>query len=221
MSAIDYLIEDGLGAYARWHVPDLVPAGGPVELVFVFESPHVDELRSRLPVVGSAGQSALRFLLSREPRGRGLGHFVKESHDAGSTQVAVVNVCRVPMQRAAFVHTEVPGLGAGEWTLIERARRSRARSISAMRNVELRDISEALADGLRARLSAVPRGPQGRIVVAGVFAQRMVGAALPSLEPHPLQVPHPSFNQWNRVANLKLPDLVEMRQRFAALLSTP
>src|SRR6476646_2804493 len=52
MSAINYLSEDGSGMYARWHVPDLVPSNRAVELVFVFESPHVDELRTGLPVVG-------------------------------------------------------------------------------------------------------------------------------------------------------------------------
>lgn len=44
MSAISYLSEDGSGMYARWHFPDLVPSNLAVELVFVFESPHVDGL---------------------------------------------------------------------------------------------------------------------------------------------------------------------------------
>jgi uracil-DNA glycosylase len=68
VSAIDYLSEDGNGTYARWHVPDLVPTDSGVELVFVFESPHVDELSTGLPVVGAAGKSALRFLLSDPPQ---------------------------------------------------------------------------------------------------------------------------------------------------------
>jgi hypothetical protein len=68
VSAIDYLSVDGNGTYARWHVPDLVPTDSGVELVFVFESPHVDELSTGLPVVGAAGKSALRFLLSDPPQ---------------------------------------------------------------------------------------------------------------------------------------------------------
>jgi len=50
------------------------------------------------------------------------------------------------------------------------------------------------------------------VVSAGTFAQRMVAAAFPDLTP--LHVPHPSFNQWNRVANQNLPDLIDARLRF-------
>ena len=220
MSAIDYLSEDGSGTYARWHVPDLVPSNRAVELVFVFESPHVDELRTGLPVVGAAGKSALRFLLPGQPKDRSLGRFVQQSHAAGDDRIAILNVSNVPMQEAAFVDAEAPDLGEGEWTLIEKVRRSRARSVSSMRGAETRAISEVLVDGLRNRLSGVATGSEGRVVAAGTFAQRMVAAAFPDLTPSPLHVPHPSFNQWNRMANQNLPDLIDARDRFGGQPST-
>lgn len=214
MSAIDYLNENGRGMYARWHVPDLVPSDRAVELVFVFESPHVDELRTGLPVVGAAGKSALRFLLPGQPKDRSLGRFVQQSHAAGDDRTAILNVSNVPLQEAAFVDDEAPDLGEGEWTLIEKVRRSRARSLSSMRGAETRAISEVLVDGLRHRLSDVETGSEGRVVAAGTFAQRMVAAAFPDLTPSPLRVPHPSFNQWNRMANQNLTDLIAARDRF-------
>jgi hypothetical protein len=214
VSAIDYLNENGSGIYARWHVPDLVPSDRAVELVFVFESPHVDELRTGLPVVGAAGKSALRFLLPGQPKDRSLGRFVQQSHAAGDDRIAILNVSNVPMQEAAFVDAEAPDLGEAEWTVIEKVRRSRARSLSSMRGTETRAISEVLVDGLRHRLSGVATGSEGRVVAAGTFAQRMVAAAYPDLTPSPLRVPHPSFNQWNRMANQNLTDLIAARDRF-------
>ncbi|MCV0384717.1 MAG: hypothetical protein K5799_14945 [Erythrobacter sp.] len=214
MSAIDYLSEHGSGKYKRWHVPDLVTRHRTVELVFVFESPHVDELSAGLPVVGPAGKSAMRYLAPGQSADMSLGRFVQERHAAGDGRIAILNVSNVPMQAAAFVGTEAPELEDGEWAMIERARRSKARSMCAMRDPAARVIAEVLVNGLRQRLSAVDRGVDGRVVAAGTFAQRVVAAALPDLSPEPLCVPHPSFNQWNRVANHNLPALIDLKHRF-------
>lgn len=179
-----------------------------------FESPHVEELKARLPVVGSAGRSALRFLCPGDSRSLGLGQYVRQRHAAGDSRIAVLNVSNVPMQAAAFVEVEGPDLQGGEWTLIEKVRRSRARSIRGMRGAETQRIAQVLVDGLRERLADVVSGTNGQVVGAGTFAQRMVSAAIPELTPHPLQVPHPSFNQWNWRGNKDLPDLIDLRDRF-------
>ena len=214
MSAIDYLSEHGSGMYKAWHVPDLVASHRTVGLVFVFESPHVDELSAGLPVVGAAGKSAFRYLAPGQSTDMSLGRFVQERHTAGDGRIAILNVSNVPMQAAAFAGMEAPELDEGEWAMIERVRRSTARSMSAMRGPGALEIAEALVNGLRQRLSAVDRGVDGRVVAAGAFAQRAVAAALPDLSPEPLCVPHPSFNHWNRVANQNLPALTDLKHRF-------
>ena len=214
VSAIDYLSEDGSGMYRRWHVPDLVTSHGNVELVFVFESPHVDELSAGLPVVGAAGKSALRYLARGQSRDLSLGRFVREQHAAGDARIAILNVSNVPMQAAAFVGSEAPELEEGDWAMIGRVRRSKARSMSSLRGTGEQSIAEVLVDGLRKRLSAVDLGAEGRVVAAGTFAQRALAAAFPDLTPEPLRVPHPSFNQWFRAANQNLPALIDVRHRF-------
>lgn len=214
MSVIDYLGEDGSGTYGEWHVPDLVSSNRPKELVFVFESPHVQELSTGLPVGGAAGKSALRFLAPHQPSDLSLGRFVQQSHAAGDDRIAILNVSNVPMQAVAFVNMEAPKLEQSEWALIERVRRSRARSMSSMRGAGAQAISEVLVDGLRKRLSGVMLDSEGRVVAAGIFAQRVLAAAFPDLTPDPLHVPHPSFNQWNRTANQNLPALIDLRRRF-------
>jgi hypothetical protein len=200
--------------------PDLAPSDRAVELVFVFESPHVAELRAGLPVVGAAGKSALRFLTCGQPKESSLGRFVQPSHTAGDDRLAILNVSNVPMQKTAFIDAESPDLAEEEWALIEKVRRSRARSLSSMRGTRKRAISEVLVDGFRRRLSGVATDSEGRVVAAGTFAQRMVAAACPDLTPSPLRVPHPSFNQWNRMANQRSTDLCAMRDRFGGQSST-
>jgi hypothetical protein len=43
-----------------------------------------------------------------------------------------------------------------------------------------------------------------------------MAAASPDLLSDLLKVPHPSFNQWNRLSNQELPSLVEVRRLFRA-----
>jgi len=214
VSAIDYLSEDGTGRYRQWHVRDLVPPNCPVELVFVFESPHVNELSARVPVVGAAGKSALHYLAPDQPRDLSLGRFVEHRHAVQDGRIAILNVCNVPMQAVAFVGMEAPELEEGDWTMIESVRQSKARSLSSLRGARKQAIAEVLVTGLRTRLSAVDPDVDGRVVAAGAFAQRAVAAAFPDLTPEPLRVPHPSFSQWFRKANQNLPALIDLKHRF-------
>ena len=216
VNVTDYLLEGGSAADRTWHVPDLVPPGEAAELALVFESPHVEELKARLPVAGAAGRSGLRFLLPHQAKELSLGQFVDQSHQAGHDRVAILNVSNVSMQAAAFVDGDAPDLRQQEWALLEKVRRSTARSVSSMRAHEPRTMTEHLVVGLRDRLSKLAAAEGNRVVAAGIFAQRVVAAASPDLVSDLLKVPHPSFNQWNRLSNQELPSLVEVRHRFRA-----
>ena len=216
MNVTDYLLGGENRVDGAWHVPDLVPPGGAADLVFVFESPHVEELKARLPVAGAAGRSALRYLLPVQPKDLSLGQFVALSHQAGSERIAILNVSNVPMQAAAFVDGDPPDLQQQDWALLEKVRRSTARSVPSMRGHEPRALTEDLVTALRDRLSKLAMAEGGQVVAAGIFAQRLTAAASPDLLSNVLKVPHPSFNQWNRPANKELPSLVEVRRRFRA-----
>lgn len=200
----------------RWHVADLVPTAA-AELVLVFESPHVEELKARIPVAGAAGRSALRYLLPAQPKNLSLGHFVNQSLQTGHGRVAVLNVSNVPMQAAAFVNSEAPDLSGHGWALLERVRTSTARAVSSMRESDAKTLTERLAERLQGRLSKIKIAEDCAVVAAGSFARRVTAAAatdLPSFDL--LDVPHPSFNQWHRQANQGLPSLREARRRFRA-----
>lgn len=215
---MDYLREDGEGPFKLWHVPDVV-ADSPeqVRLVLVFESPHVKELAAGLPVVGPSGRSALRYLSGNPSAGEPLGEFVAQRVSKGDGGIAIVNVCNVPMQAAAFGERDAPSLDSAEWALIEKVRTSRSVSLSSMRAEAVRATSEVLVDRLRKRLAAVGSRPDCMVVAAGAFAQRMV-AAVQDDQANPAQaVPHPSYNQWNRQRNQRLEAMMAMRALFMEL----
>jgi hypothetical protein len=152
--AIDYLREDGEGPFKVWHVPDVVAdAPEQVRLALVFESPHVKELAAGLPVVGPSGQSALRYLSENPSASEPLGEFVAQRVSKGDGRIAIVNVCNVPMQAAAFAERGAPNLDSAEWALIEKVRTSRSVSLSSMRAGVVRATSEVLVDRLRTRLA--------------------------------------------------------------------
>lgn len=219
MTVVDYLGENGRGGYRRCHVKDLLPKDvGGLELVFVFESPHVAELAVGLPVVGPSGANALRLLRTDSSTGDSLGHFVERRQLAGDPRIGIMNVSNVPLQAGAFKGSEAPGLADEDWTLIERVRSSTARSVATMRGDEARKMAEGIASGFHSRVSAMTSVNSGfRMVTAGAFARRMVDALPIDLTRPPLRVPHPSFNQWNWARNQERPDLIELRGLFSQI----
>lgn len=214
MSVIDYLREDGNGSHAQWHVPDLVPSNtSDLEVVLVFESPHVKELEAGAPVVGPSGRGALRYLTQDPAATESLGHFVRRGITHGEDRLAILNVSNVPMQAAAFTAMDGPDLSQEEWALVERVRRSTSQSVQSMRRQEDRSAGQALVDRLRDRIRELHLSSECLVVSAGGFARRMTGS-VPDIGGVHLRVPHPSYGQWNRVANQDHPDLVRLRESF-------
>lgn len=95
------------GPTSPWHVPDLLLTDPTqVRLLFVLESPYVDELDPpRRPVVGEAGRSALKYLQGTSWSGGSPGNFVADKHAAGDGRSTVVNISTVPLQEGAFTRT--------------------------------------------------------------------------------------------------------------------
>jgi hypothetical protein len=52
-----YIEEDGTGGFVSYCVRDLVPSNHEVlDLLLLLESPHIDELRTGIPLSGEAGK---------------------------------------------------------------------------------------------------------------------------------------------------------------------
>lgn len=201
-----YVAERGQGQSRAAHVRDLVPpAGVPVSLLMVFESPHVDEVSAGMPLMGAAGRSGLEYLRGARAQGS-LGSFVAEKHATGDYRVAVMNVSNVPLQLAAFTTIPAPALAPADWDVLRRVRTSTARSVGGTRNPDANRIGDALLASLQARFNSMTAGGDLTVVAAGRCAQRFV-RQLTGLPAKQLRVAHPSYAQW-----LRYPDRAEHAQ---------
>ena len=169
MTVEAYLQETGVGAYANFFVPDLTGGhGSPVDLVMLFESPHVDELHAKHPLAGRAGRDALAFLAGNVDADRSLGEEIARRQKGGDFRVAIVNVSQVPLQRQAI--TTATPLDDKQWISIEGLRRSRAREIQTLR-APRRQYAEYLLADLGRRVALLGIRPATTVAAAGKFAQ--------------------------------------------------
>ncbi|MBW9120783.1 hypothetical protein JNB63_11825 [Microbacterium trichothecenolyticum] len=205
------------GTSSAWHVPDLVPTEpAQIRLLFVLESPHVDELDVGRPVVGGAGKSALRFLQGVNWAGASLGEFVVGKHALRDGRLAVMNVSTIPLQREAFARTAAtPDLSPQEWKWLGVTfRNSRARTVDATGVPPADAIGGMLLDGLQERVDQLGLDAACTIVACGRFAQRYV-RQLNGLPRKPLAVPHPANNQWHPKQEQVPHGLMRAQQLFA------
>lgn len=207
------------GPTSPWHVPDLLPTDPKqIRLLFVLESPHVDELDSpRRPVVGEAGKSALKYLQGTSWRGESLGDFVANQHAAGDGRLAVLNVSTVPLQVEAFARTSVPpALTPEEWRWLGKTfRRSSAKTVNATGVPKSDAAGQLLLDGVQGRVDRCRLSSASTVVACGNWAQRYVRqlTGLPSV---PLKVPHPANHQWHPRKTPLPKELARLRELFLA-----
>lgn len=204
------------GSGSVWHVRDLIPEDSPrIRLLFVLESPHVEELDAAAPVVGEAGKSALRFLQGARWAGQSLGEFIVHKHAAGDARLAVMNVSTVPLQGQAFKRTAAPpNLTPQEWNWLGVTfRKSRARTVDATPDRTTNIVGRLLLDNLQERVDQLRLDPACVVIACGLFAQRYV-RQLHRLPGVVLSVPHPANNQWHPKKRPAPKDLIRARDLF-------
>lgn len=211
MDVEEYVAEDGSGPNQAAHIPDLVShTGEKVRLLIVLESPHVDELEARRPVVGSAGRSGLEYLLSANT-GESLGNYISARHNAGDWRIAIMNVSNVPLQQKAFARRTSPTLTAAEWEVLRRVRTSKAKAIDGTRSAAANKVSESILIGLQTRINRLNFEAGATVVAAGPCAQRFT-RSLQGLPAATLDVHHPSYGNWMKYP--KKAEHVELRDLF-------
>ena len=102
MSLRAYLSEDGTGPYAHYYVRDLLGEDTrKLELLLILESPHTQEIRTKIPLSGSAGVAASKFLFGGKPPHEPLGLHVARRAKGRELRVGLMNVSPVPLQDLA------------------------------------------------------------------------------------------------------------------------
>jgi len=217
-----YLQEDGTGKYRGFHVPDLVPGNADeVEVLLVLESPHLEELGTRLPLSGDAGQNAFTFLMPIGSPTEALGPYLATAHAAGDFRVGVLNTCMVPLQKAAFKgHPSPPALPQPDWDLLELVRKHRATTISGLPTSAAGNANRKLLPGLQSRLSALNLFPNATVFIAGNFVQRTWDSLSSPPQATVVPIPHPANGWWARTKRPdQLANLATLKSRFASSIS--
>ncbi len=175
-------------------VPDIVPQTA--RMIFLLESPHIQELRYMAPVSGSSGVSMTKHLFGQVYGSLPLGRLLKDTNDASLLLLGLMNVCQIPLQGAAYeepIQREHQEL----FSLLERVRTQN--NTSTFADGRLNSLQGILTNSLAKRLSPL-QDRQIYIVPCGRFAQkffRMAGISSPSWTIVP-SVPHPSYNNFDK-----------------------
>ncbi|KEO81180.1 uracil-DNA glycosylase family protein [Tumebacillus flagellatus] len=174
-----------------FRVPDLLPDSA--RMVFLLESPHTQELAHGVPVAGLSGGSMAKHLLGT---GGKLGPVVGQ--DPERYGIGLMNVCPIPMQTAAYANDAQlrPEEYGDFFPLLEGLRASRKKGLEPSRWSELQAL---IMDHLRERLQTLVNR-RITLVPCGAFAQKyfqLAGVTSPNWNVL-TDVPHPSFNNWDK-----------------------
>ncbi|MCR2812798.1 hypothetical protein [Microbacterium sp. zg.Y1084] len=194
---------------------DLVRRGaGDVELVFVLESPHTDELISRYPVAGMTGRDALAILCQQTRGTESLGRLVKNNIDAGDGRVAILNVSTVPLQEKAFKpHTKIPPPPLTDWEVLDDMRDAK-KAARVAGDPAAQAITAALQDDFQRRMRSVPMSADCIVAVCGGFAHPFGRALVLAAGQTSIEVRHPSNGWWLETTGQYAMNLDIVRDRF-------
>lgn len=199
VSVKEYLEEVGSGAFANYLVRDLIPPKDEVDVLLLLESPHIDELRTGIPLSGEAGQAALSFLMPDGAPPEALGPSIIGRHELGNARVGIMNVSQVPLQLAAFSrHRSRQAVAHLDWTLLGRVRGSTAATIDDIVDIKVQMTSRLLLPSLESRMTRVRFSTGATVVPAGKFAQQFWNSVARRPPTAELPIPHPSNDWWTR-----------------------
>lgn len=185
----------------------------------MLESPHVDELRTGLPLSGDAGQRALAFLLPSGRPPEALGPYLAGLHATNNPRIGIVNACPVPLQSGAFArHRMPPDLPQSDWELLEEVRSHRASAIAGLPSSTAMDANTMLLPGLESRLAAIALSPDAMVFIAGNFVHRTWESLASPSKLVVVPIPHPSNGWWTRTRRQQYIDnLGTLKSRFTSL----
>lgn len=174
-------------------------------ILFILESPHIEELIHDAPVSGLSGKAMSRVL--EVPSELPLGIHLKKRYENGCFEkIGVLNICSIPMQRAAYVDERVEmKYGALDETndvkrhleAFESLRKAPVTKSHPFKN----ELSKSLLEDFSHQLMRFKRKNM-LIIPCGNAARRYFKATGVMDEAWQVlwDVPHPSFGNWYKKA---------------------
>jgi Cu2+-containing amine oxidase len=168
------------------------------EVIFVLESPHIDELLAGYPVAGKSGRSmtevlfqdkeAYQCLCKNEIRYEPIGKLIQQND---IINIAIMNIAQIPLQMLAYDCNDIKK----HCVIIKQLEIFRAtkKSISS-------EISELILEDFKGRIQ---KYGAKKIVLCGKFAQaifKSTGLKFENIIPN---IPHPSRGNWGKMDDIK------------------
>ena len=166
----------------KYVVNDIV--NGDTKVIFVLESPHIQEVKNGYPVAGKSGvdMSLVLFNIS-EP-------FGKLVYENRLQYLGLLNVSNLPLQKSAYQNPHAKVL-----EFFETIRQNPRPRKNAKGGINL--VIEKMLGNFKGRLE---KHKDKKIVLCGRFAESAFDAVFKDDEfKAVLRVPHPSFNNWRKV----------------------
>lgn len=170
------------------------------EIIFILESPHIDELLNQAPVSGLSGKAMSKVIFGDEEK-TPLGIKTKKEP---TSKIGIMNICCIPMQRIAYSNPEVTKMyGAFDdekysdfFEIIEKLRTGTKEKYkdtlrNDMQEVILTDFKNELKHIKNKELVIIPCGKTAEVFfeIAGVKSEKWTIMS---------GVPHPSFGNWHK-----------------------
>ena len=178
----------------NYFVNDLVYENS--EVVFVLESPHIQEVKNGYPVAGKSGIDMSKVLFGLDEA------FGKLIYEQRVENIAIVNVCNYPLQKSAYKNTQS----------LELEKFEKIRQNPKLRKYDKDGINSVIKPMMKDFSKRLLNHGDKKIVLCGNFAQAAFDTVLDETQfKDVLRVPHPSFNNWKKE---KYADVIEELKSF-------
>ena len=171
-------------------------------ILFLLESPHVEELKHGAPVSGSSGCSMTKHLFGERFQKHALGILIKKNRDEALdrpslNKVGLMNVCQIPMQAHAYGDRNIRAHYASLLKVLEGVRRENNQL--EYPDEEWNVVQGIIAESLRRKLEKLTHRNLF-IVPCGRFAQKFFRLANVQSANWKVifGVPHPSRDGWDK-----------------------
>ncbi|SMB82975.1 Uracil DNA glycosylase superfamily protein [Desulfonispora thiosulfatigenes DSM 11270] len=165
------------------------------EYIFILESPHVEELKYKLPVAGSSGKMMTKHLFPEEYKKKPLplGLFLdSESGENEKVQkIGITNICEIPMQKLAYPE-DVQEKYQQILSILERLRKN----VKRLSDKEL-IIKEILLTKFKIKIQSVQKDTL--LIPCGKTAEYYLKQMINEKDWNIIwEVPHPSYGSWSK-----------------------
>ncbi|WLR52581.1 hypothetical protein LC040_06725 [Bacillus tianshenii] len=170
-------------------------------LIFILESPHVQEVKNGVPVAGASGATMTKHLVGAEqktPLGLLVKKYVEHNEAEEVENIGLMNICQLPMQRAAYQKNDIEQLN-DFFDIVEGIRTSNHKK--EFKDETWNDMQKVILNHFLKRLKEL-ENKSYTLVPCGRFAQKFFQMAMEHVDSSSWKViddvPHPSYNSWSR-----------------------